>query len=86
MPDKHCWPMHLPCKHGNRVRFPDSAPNLESIVVIIQWIYRDRIVKVHPVNVEFNKKNCENIEADIKRKLIVSPRLYDKYELYESLK
>jgi hypothetical protein len=53
-------------------------------MVIVQFIHKDRVVKTHPVDVEHNKKNWENIEADIKRGIIPKPKVYDRFELYET--
>ena len=53
-------------------------------MIIIQYIYRNEVVKTEKIDMEFNRKNCEYIEMMVNKGLLDNPTLYDRFELYET--
>lgn len=53
-------------------------------MIIIQYIYRNKVVKTEKIDMEFNRKNCEYIEMMVNKGLLDNPTLYDRFELHET--
>lgn len=53
-------------------------------MIIVQYIYKDNVIKAVQIDMEFNRKNCEYVEMMVNKGLLEKPDLYDRFELYET--